>query len=250
MQSINENEFECSASTVTIEENGNVVRQFTGPSKLSLDEGTYTVIGRPPTGASTSTTVTLVSGETRSVNLRATGAGMERWEHAEEWKLQNGWYSHHGGGFVLYDSPSGPGDYVFAMRLPHSRNPFSHGGRTQWVVAYLDPKNYIEMQVDNKFFYRTEIVNGTRHELPKIEHHIPDSAQFATFSIEVSAGTLTQRYSVPNGDWKILDTWVPGKTPSLVEGKMRNFTDGKFGFLIPEDRTLEISNFAYYSKGK
>jgi serine/threonine-protein kinase len=235
----------ASNMAVTIEQNGRVVRQFTGSTKLTLDEGSYTVIGRGPAGGSTSTSVALASGETKLVNLRATGGGMERWQHPEEWKLQGGWYVHRGGGFVLYDSPSGPGSYVFALHLPHSRNPFSAGAKIRWVVAYLDPRNYIEIQLDGKFFYRTEIVDGIRHDLPKIPHHI-DNAQSVTFSLDVFATSLVQRYSVANGEWKTLDTWERGKSPSLYP--VRNFTDGKFGFLIPPDRDLEVSNFSYYRK--
>jgi eukaryotic-like serine/threonine-protein kinase len=236
---------------VTVEQNGHAVRQVTGPTKLVLDEGTYTIVGRASSGASTSSTVSLAAGETKSLNLRAsTGGGMEHWQHPEEWKLQDGWYAHRGGGFVLYDSPSGPGNYVFALRLRHSHNPFSAGAKIRWVVAYLDPKNYIEVQLDGKSLSRSEIVDGARHDLPKIPHHIPDNAQYVTLSLEVSPGTLVQRYSESSGEWKILDSWERGKAPSLYEGKVRSFTDGKFGFLVPEERDIEISNFSYYPKPK
>jgi eukaryotic-like serine/threonine-protein kinase len=235
---------------VTVEQNGKVVRQFTGSSKLTLDEGTYVVTGHISSGAPSSFTVVLLSGEMKSVNLRATNAGMDRWQHPEEWKLQNGWYTHHGGGFVLYDSPSTAGAYDFALRLPHSHNPFSHGARIGWVVAFLDPKNYVEIQFDNKFLYRTQIVDGARHDWPKIEHHIPDNTASVTLRLEVSPGTLMHFYSMPGGEWKLVDSWEPSKAPSLYEGKMRNFTDGRFGFNIPPDRDVEISNFSYYAKNR
>jgi serine/threonine-protein kinase len=235
-------------TAVTIEQNGHVIRQFTGPNKLTLDEGTYTVIGRPPNGAPSSSTVAVASGETKSVTLRATGGGMEHWQHPEDWKLQDGWYVHRGG-LVLYDSPPGPASYDFVLRLRRSHNPFSAGARIRWVVSYVDANNYVEMQLDNKFFYRAEVVDGTRHDSPKLPHHIPDNAQFVTISIEVLPTTLVQRYSVPGGGWQILDSWERGKDASLTN-PARRFTDGKFGFVVPTGRDLEMSNFSYYPRPK
>jgi serine/threonine-protein kinase len=235
----------ASNMAVTIEQNGHVVSSFTGPKKLTLDVGTYTVIGRGPNGASSSQTVTLASGETKPVTLRATGGGMEHWQHPEDWKLQDGWYVHRGGGFVLYDSPPGPGTYVFSLRVPHGHSLFSSGARIHWVVAYRDQRNYIEMQLDGKYFYRTEIVDGDRHDLAKLQHHIADNPQFVTFSLDVLPTSLVQRYSLSNGEWKILDSWE-GSVPS--RNQVRNFTDGKFGFFIPEGHDVELSNFSYYPK--
>jgi hypothetical protein len=235
-------------TAVTIEQNGHVIKQFTGSARLTLDEGTYIVVGRPASGAPSSSTVVLASGETKSVSLRATGGGMEGWQHPEEWKLQDGWYVHHAGGLVLYESPAGPASYTFALRLHRSRNPFSAGTKTRWVVAYRDPNNYIEMQLDHKFFYRTEIVDGARHDLPKLPHHIPDNVEAVTFSVDLLPTSLVQRYSTTEQNWQILDSWDRGKAPSAYP--VRNFTDGKFGFLIPEGRDLEVSNFSYHPKPK
>ena len=151
----------------------------------------------------------------------------------------------------MYDATPGPGNFVFALRMHRSRNPFSTGGaKTHWVVAYLDPSNYIDVQLDSKFLYRTEVVDGTRHDLPRLPHHIPDNAQSVTFSLEVLPTMLVQRYSMPNGGWTILDSWERGKAPTLSPGKVRNFTDGHFGFFIPVDHELEIANFSYYPKPK
>ncbi|MFZ0731893.1 MAG: protein kinase [Candidatus Sulfotelmatobacter sp.] len=238
--------------SVTIEQNGHVVRQFTGPSKVSLDEGSYTVVGRGANGATGSSTVSLASGETKTVNIRLTAASnaMERWEHPEKWKLEDGWYGQRGGGFVLYQVPPGPASYVFALRWRHGHSPFSSGGRLRWVLAYVDDRNYVEIQVDGKFLYRTEIIDGTKHEEPKVEHHIPDNAPLVTFSVDIAPTTLVQRFSIPNGPWQMMNTWERQKGPSLYAGKTRGFTDGKFGFLIPSDRGLEMSNFAYYPKTK
>jgi hypothetical protein len=173
---------------------------------------------------------------------------MERWEDPASWVQQAGWYVHHGGGFVLYDSPPGAGNYVFTIKLHHSHNIFSPSSKPRWVVGYMDPKNYVEMQLDNKSLSRTEYIDGNKHEFPKLPHKIPDDSPFVTLSVEIQANSLVQRYSLHGTDWQILDNWDQGTSPSLYHGKPRIFTEGKFGFVVPEDRDIEVSNFAFYPK--
>jgi hypothetical protein len=104
------------------------------------------------------------------------------------------------------------------------------------------------MQLDGKYFYRTEVVSGKRHDLPKIQFKIPESSESVTISLDVSPKTLVQRYSLQKGTWQALDSWDRGSAPSVNGNKARSFTDGKFGFLIPPDRDLEISNFSFTPK--
>jgi serine/threonine protein kinase/cytochrome c-type biogenesis protein CcmH/NrfG len=235
---------------VTIEQAGRTVRQFNGSLKLSLQEGTYTLIARMPDSQPASTTVVLGVGEVKTVNIHAPttpgSGGMEKWEHP--WVLQDGWYVRRGGGFDLYNSDGRGGSYVFTLRTRHSHNPFSAGARIRWVVSYLDADNYIEMQLDGKSFYRTEVVSGKKHELPKIQFKIPDASESVTIRLDVSPKILTQSYSLQKGTWQTLDSWDRGNAPSLHGGKARSFTEGKFGFLIPPDRDLEISNFTFTPK--
>jgi serine/threonine protein kinase len=147
---------------VTVEQGGHTIRQFSGSSRLSLQVGTYTVIARLPDSPTASTTVVLGNGEVKSLNIHAPNApekgGMEKWEHP--WVLQDGWYVRRGGGFDLYNSDGRGGNYVFNLRTRHSHNPFSAGARIRWVVSYQDTDNYIEMQIDGKSFFRTEVVGG------------------------------------------------------------------------------------------
>ena len=230
---------------VTVEQGGHTVQQFTGSSKVPLDEGTYTVVARAPKASPTSANVTLAAGESKSLNFKTTTNGMEHWE--QPWNLQDGWYTRHGGGFVLYDAPPGPGNYVFTLKLHHGHSFFSGSARIRWVVSYLNPSNYTEIQLDDKYLYRTEIVNGNKVEMPKVQHKIPDNSPFVTISVELQPSTLIQRFSVRPNEWKMLDSWDRTNAPSL-RAKPRSFTDGKFGFLIPSDRDLEVSNFAFYPK--
>jgi len=229
---------------VAIELGGKTVQQFTGSAKVPLDEGTYNVVAHLPNAPATTASVTVGAGETKSLNFRTAASAMERWE--QPWNLEGGWYTRHGGGFVLYNAPSPGGTYVFTVKLHHGHAIFSGSERVRWVVSYSDPNNYVLMQMDGKSFYRTEVVNGNKTELPKIQHKIPDDSPFVTLSVEIQPGVLVQRYSVHPNDWKMLDTW--DRTSPSLRGKPRSFADGKFGFLIPSDRDMEVSNFAYYPK--
>lgn len=231
---------------ITVEQNGHTVQQFTGSSKVSLDEGTYTVAARSSKTTPASTTVVLAAGESKSINFKVTSANsMDHWE--QPWTLANGWYTRHGGGFVLYDAPPGPGNYVFTIKMHHGHAFFSGSPRTRWVVSYLNPNNYTEIELDDKYLYRTEIVNGNKVEMPKVQHKIPENSPFITISVEIQPDSLVQRYSVRANEWKMLDSWDRTTAPSL-RAKPRSFTDGKFGFLIPNDRDMEVSNFTFYPK--
>jgi hypothetical protein len=170
---------------------------------------------------------------------------MEHFEHPETWTQKDGWYVRHGGGFVLYDAPPGPGSFAFALRLN-----FSHGlfARTKfrWVIAYRDEHNYTEIQLDSKFLYRTDYVDGTPHEFPKVPHNIPSNTPSVNLTIDVAANTLVHRYTLHGDNWNTLASWDRMTAPAQEKG--RAFTDGKFGFLIPPDREIDVSNFSFSPK--
>jgi serine/threonine-protein kinase len=231
----------------TVAQGNRSVITVTGSRQVSLDEGSYTITVRSSTGHPVSQNVTVTAGETKSVNLVQipNTFGMDHFQHPETWTQKDGWYVNHGGGFVLYDAPAGPGIVTFALRLSFSHGPFART-KFRWFVAHHDEKNYTEIQLDSKFLYRTDYVDGKPHEFPKVPHNIPSNTPSITLTIDITPTTLTQRYSLPGGTWTMLNTWDRTTAPSLERG--RPFTDGKFGFLIPQDREIDISNFSFTPK--
>jgi serine/threonine protein kinase len=228
----------------TIQQGGHILHQLTGSQRISVDEGVYTIVVRGANQAQPPVSLTVTAGEVRSVHLRALGSGMERWGNASEWVEKNGWQVHRGGGIFLYDSPPGPGTFLFTVKLHFSHPLFSHVSRIRWVVGYVDKANYTEMQLDNKFVYRVDMVGGNKHDFPKKTHKIPEDASTVTLRIDVSANGVMQSYTLnrKGDEWETLDSWDHGKT---LTGEPRNFTAGKFGFDVPPERDIEIVNFQF-----
>jgi len=101
--------------------------------------------------------------------------------------------------------------------------------------------------MDNKYFYRTEMIGGKKHDLPKIAHNMGEKHPSVSMRIEVSANSLVHRYDLKDdASWQVLDTEDKRNGPSLNQGKPRSFADGKFGFLLQgNDDTVEISSFQF-----
>jgi len=235
-------------TSVTVMHENQTVGHLTASGKLSLDDGSYTVIVRSPNGSESTQTVALAAGETKLLDLgNLPGANkhiMERW--SAEWTKQDQWYQRRGGGFVLYKVPHLAGTIIFTVKLHRGHNPFSSRPRLKWVVNYLDDKNYLLFQIDSKYFYRTEVVDGNKQDYPKIAHNIPGDAQFAHLNIQVSSQGLLHRYSLQDNSWTTLYDWdKSAATPSLNPEKSRSFTDGEFGFYLPGNDDVELSNFSF-----
>jgi len=211
-----------------------------GSSKLTLEEGSYTVVVHPPGGQAISQVVSLVAGESKTI-VPTVPTGMELWENSASWIAHDQWFTHRGNGFVLYDAPPGPGGFSFTVVLHHK------GPRLKWVVGYTDAMNYMLFEMDNKYFYRTEMIGGKKHDLPKIAHNIGEKNPSVSMRIEVSANSLVHRYDLKDdASWQVLDSEDKRDRPSLNQGKPRSFADGKFGFLLQgNDDTVEISSFQF-----
>ena len=108
-------------------------------------------------------------------------------------------------------------------------------GAIRWCLQYLDPKNYLLFEIDRKNFRAWVVKDGQRLErVPKTPHNLGNQKTF-TIQIDVTADRLLQK--VRGGeDWKGLDSFSePG----------RDFTQGKFGFLIQGNDEIAISDFKF-----
>ncbi len=81
------------------------------------------------------------------------------------------------------------------------------------------------------------IKNGERLERVKAPHNLGNQKAF-TVQIEVTPDRLVHEVRV-GGEWKVLDTFAePG----------RDFTQGKFGFLIQGNDEIAVSDFQFLPK--
>ena len=147
--------------------------------------------------------MTLAAGETKKIDLVPQKSGMELWPGG--WTENSGWFTRRGGGVVLYGQPRFSGTVEFTARLRHNRNPLVPSPRLRWVVNFLDDHNYLLFQIDGKYFYRAEVIDGASVALPKIAHHIPERSAFVNLEIVVQAGLVEHRWSVSGDNWKVLD---------------------------------------------
>jgi tetratricopeptide (TPR) repeat protein len=195
---------------------------------LNLAAGTYTLTARTAERFTRSSTLEVIAGQSKTLDLFLAPSGMSKWDDPGSWKHERDSFIRKGGDFVLYGVVPASGTFVFSALL-------TKGHLLQWVLNYRDAKNYVLFQMDDNSFYRTVIRNGEKTD----EIKVPDKGEkksFRTLQIRVTPAELV--HQVKHGDsWTILDRWTqPGANLNL----------GKFGFYIPGNDQVALSSFAHY----
>jgi serine/threonine-protein kinase len=231
---------------VTIAKDGEIVQRFTGGAKITIPQGSYSLVARDTAGVGVSDTITVGPGESKTVALRTVVAGMERFERTNAWSKLDGWYSRRGGGFVLYDVARPLGRIAFTLRPRQSRILMMRNTpRVRWVVGFANGANYVLVEMDGRYLYRSEIIGGKKTDLPRVEHQIPWDSEYINLAIEVTENRLTHHFSLAKDPWKAFDVW--DRAPAGGRTGTRAFVDGKFGFYLPGSDEIDISNFSFYS---
>jgi len=211
-----------------------------------LPAGSYAFSASAPGFAEITTRVQLAAGEDREVDFTLArerpaappppaASGMAEFEGAQGWKKEGDSWVHKGGGFVPYKLPP-KGVFTFTVQLLKGGGVF-RAGQIRWCLQYLDSKNYLLYEMDRKNFWAGVIQKGQRLERVKAPHNLGNQKAF-TIQIEVTPDRLVQKVRV--GDqWKVLDTFVE---------EDRDFTQGKFGFLIQGNDEIAISDFKFQPK--
>ncbi len=196
---------------------------------LNLAPGTYTLTARTTDRFTRTSTLEVIAGQSKSLNLPLAPNGMSKWDDPAAWKHEGDSFIRKGGDFVLYGDVPSAGTFVFSA-MPAKGHPL------QWVLNYIDPKNYILFQMDDSNFSRTVIRNGEKTSEIKVPDK-SDKKSFRTLSIRVSPTEVT--HQIKHGDsWIVLDRWTqPGMNLSL----------GKFGFNLPGNDQVTLSSFAHYA---
>jgi tetratricopeptide (TPR) repeat protein len=208
---------------------GQVLKMVSSGVPLNLDAGTYTLTARTAERFTRSSTLEVVAGQSKTLDLSLAPSGMSKWENPGSWKQEKDSFIRKGGDFVLYGVAPASGTFVFSAMV-------TKGHLLQWVLNYSDPKNYILFQMDDDNFYRAVIRNGEKTDEIKVPNK-DDRKSFRTVQIRVSPKEFV--HQVKHGDhWTVLDRWTqPGANLSL----------GKFGFYIPGNDEVALSSFAHYA---
>ena len=226
---------------ITITQSSKPVQQQVGPGKVSLPEGSYELLVKGPANVASSRPLSVSGPGGQVVDVRSlVVSGMERFDMTG-WTRQDAWFTRRGGNFVLYGRPLREGTISFTVRLDRNGNPFSSGSRLDWVVGYLDSRNYVQMQIDKDNFYRSVIANAAPQPATRIEHHIPTNGAYVNMRVRVTGTQLVHEYSVRENVWQTIDSWnATGPDPK------RSLIDGSFGFFLPGAEEVAISNFLFY----
>ena len=208
---------------------GDLLKIVSSGIPLNLAAGTYTLTARTAERFTRSSTLDVIAGQSKTLDLSLAPSGMSKWNDPGAWKHEGDSFVRKGGDFVLYGAAPASGTFVFSA-MP------AKGRILQWVLNYSDPKNYVLFQMDDKNFYRTVIRKGEKTD----EIIVPDrddKKSFRTIQIRVTSTEIVNQ--VKHGDrWTVLDHWTqPGTNLSL----------GKFGFYIPGNDQVALSSFSYYT---
>ncbi|MFZ0417436.1 MAG: hypothetical protein WAM04_04990 [Candidatus Sulfotelmatobacter sp.] len=207
---------------------GNLLKMVSSGVPLNLAPGTYTLTARTAERFTRSSTLEVIAGQSKTLDLSLAPSGMSKWDDPGDWKHEGDSFIRKGGDFVLYGVVPASGTFVFSAML-------TKGHLLQWVLNYSDPKNYLLLQMDDNNFYRTVIRNGEKTD-EIIVPHKSDKKSFRTLQIRVSPTELV--HQIKHGEsWTVLDRWTqPGA----------NLSRGKFGFYIPGNDQVALSSFAHY----
>ena len=208
-----------------------------GESSISVSNGTPVVVapgsylltarvGNFPRSA----LLEVVAGEHTIGPLSLAPSGMQDFADPSGWKANQGWFVHRGGGFVLNNVPSTLGTFQFSAIL-------DKGKVLQWIFNYTDDRNYELFQMDDNFFSRTLVRDGNKTEEARLAIKT-DKKKARTFQIVITTTRIVHQIQQGNG-WAPLDSWTPSGGSVAA---------GKFGFYLPGNDELKLSNFNHYGE--
>lgn len=215
-------------------------------NQMELPPGNYLFTAKAAGYSEKTERVAVTAGETHALELALARvvvappppsapkiAGIADFEDPNAWSKQGDLWTHKGGGFVPFKLPAN-GTFTFTVRLLRGGSLF-RGGRIRWVLQYADARNYDLFELDRKSLFSKVIIAGKVYERGKYDHGLSDKEMSYTVQVEASPEKLVHR--LRNGDnWLVLDTWQePG----------RNFTEGKFAFLIQGSDEIGLSDFKF-----
>jgi serine/threonine-protein kinase len=213
---------------VTIAKAGESPTKVTSGNALSLAAGSYTLTAKTADSFSRSSTVEVIAGQSKNLDLSFAPDGMSKWEDPAGWKQDKGSFVRKGGEFVMYNLSPTSGTFVFSAML-------AKGHRLGWVLNCTDANNYILFQMDDNNFYRTVIHNGQKGDEVKIPHK-NEKKTYRTILIRVGPSEIV--HQIRQGDsWVVLDRFSPPGS---------NLSLGKFGFLIQGNDQVALANFGHY----
>jgi serine/threonine-protein kinase len=217
---------------------------FRQPS-MELEAGKYVFTARAQGYESVTRTLEVASGASVDLNLKLAKLPSappspiihlmkaEDWD--KPWEPDGAWYTRQGGDFVLYKVTPAAGVFHFAISPKASKGFFGMGGnpKMRWLINYTDPKNYIEFTLDKQSYSSDEYRDGK-----KIEHRkrTPHNLGTSYFRVQLTVAPAKILVQIGSGDdYNTVDEWSGGSG---------NFTSGQFGFHLPNQDRIYLTEFS------
>jgi pimeloyl-ACP methyl ester carboxylesterase len=157
---------------------------------------------------------------------------MDDFEDPAAWHKDGGVWTHSGQAFLAYKKvPNGV--FQFTVQLVKGGNLF-HGGRIRWCLNYRDSKNYALFELSNQNFWVKDVSGGKSTDRAKAQLNLNKVKMF-TVQVEVTPQRIAHTILI-DGKWVSMNSWADSA---------RNFTDGKFGFLMQGSDEIAISDFKF-----
>jgi hypothetical protein len=161
---------------------------------------------------------------------------MADWEDPAAWKTEGGVWLHKGAGFVPYKlAPNGT--FAFTVQLVKGGG-FLRSGHIRWALNHKDAKNYALYEMDNKNFWARVVTDGKTFERTHTQLKDLEKQKSFTIQIDVTPEHVVHKMFT-GGDWVNLDSWAETG---------RNFSEGKFGFLLQGSEEISLSDFKFTPK--
>lgn len=226
-------------STVTYTRPGDSrIHTFAGASQ-ALQEGEYTFTARAKGYKDKVLPPVHITAETNQLDLtqvpedlvRAAPAALTIVDWGSGiWTNEDGWYQRKLPGPIIFPKPLGTGLIQFSVRWEGGARLLAKG-HVQWVLNYVDNKNYLLCELDDAGFQVESVTQGQKSKV--MTKNIPVAKQPTyTIQIRVTQDKITQELQ-DGTSWKLLSTVPIGAAAK-----------GKFGFLIPAGQTLSLANFS------
>ena len=161
-----------------------------------------------------------------------TQASIAGFEDPSQWRADAGAFVHRGAGFLAYRLPPN-GVFTFTVELLST----SPGARLRWCLNRIDDNNYALFELNGQTFARKVVADGKTYERGRSPLNPANQKQF-TIQIDIAPQNIIHRMFV--GDrWIDLDSWAEVG---------RNFSQGKFGFLLQDNDEIRLTGFKFQPK--
>ena len=212
-------------STVTYTRAGDpVVRTFTG-TRQDLPEGDYKFTARANGYLEKGALKHIAWDTTFPIDLTQSPAPtsftIADWDRGV-WTKNGSLYVRNGGGLVLFPKPLGYIQFTAILQ----------GGKShaQWVLQYVNDKNYIQCEIDDEGFQAFRVSDTKRAEIFPKKRPVPKADWYAIIVVIRTDGAAI---SLQRG----ADLEPLGEVPGA------GFGETKFGFFVPTGQRLFLSNF-------